>query len=124
MVATLAPPSAGKTVGSPYLHLHAGVACEDCRVANPRETPPDASAAAEPAEPSGAEASVDGQAPAGPGERGRSPSDAIAPAHVRAPTRGNRRLEALLAAINGDEEVRTWWHMAQVQSERLGMSDH
>jgi metal-dependent HD superfamily phosphatase/phosphodiesterase len=43
---------------------------------------------------------------------------------VRAPTRGNRRLEALLSAVNSDEEVRTWWHLAQVQSERLGMSDH
>jgi metal-dependent HD superfamily phosphatase/phosphodiesterase len=26
--------------------------------------------------------------------------------------------------LNGDAEVRAWWHMAQVQSERLGMSDH
>ena len=26
--------------------------------------------------------------------------------------------------VNADPEVRTWWHMAQVQSERLGMSDH
>jgi metal-dependent HD superfamily phosphatase/phosphodiesterase len=62
--------------------------------------------------------------PAGPGERGRTPADATAAAKVRAPTRGNRRLEALLEAINADAEVRTWWHMAQVQSERLGMSDH
>jgi metal-dependent HD superfamily phosphatase/phosphodiesterase len=64
------------------------------------------------------------EAPAGPGELGRSPAEAIGPAHVRAPTRGNRRLDALLEAVNADEEVRTWWHMAQVQSERLGMSDH
>lgn len=49
---------------------------------------------------------------------------AIAEARVKAPTRGNRRLEALLAAANGDEEVRTWWYMAQVHAERLGMSDH
>ena len=73
------------------------------------------------------EASEDVQAevaPAGPGELGRSPRAAIEAAHVRVPTRGNRRLEALLEGLNGDEEVRTWWHMAQVQSERLGMSDH
>ena len=63
-------------------------------------------------------------APAGPGELGRNPREAIAAAHVRVPTRGNRRLEALLAGLNADEEVRTWWHMAQVQSERLRMSDH
>ena len=93
-------------------------------MANPRETPPDASAAAEPEAPSGAEAAAPGEPPAGPGELGRPPAEAIAPAAVRVPTRGNRRLEALLDGINADEEVRTWWHMAQVQSERLGMSDH
>jgi metal-dependent HD superfamily phosphatase/phosphodiesterase len=64
------------------------------------------------------------EAPGGPGERGRKPAEAIEEAKVRAPSRGNRRLEALLEGINGDAEVRTWWHMAQVQSERLGMSDH
>jgi metal-dependent HD superfamily phosphatase/phosphodiesterase len=48
----------------------------------------------------------------------------IAGARVRAPTRGNRRLEALLERANSDEELRAWWHMAQVTSERLGMSDH
>ncbi len=45
-------------------------------------------------------------------------------AQVKAPTRGNRKLEALLDGINADDEVRGWWHMAQVNSERLGMSDH
>jgi uncharacterized protein len=61
---------------------------------------------------------------AGPGERGRAPSEAIERARVSAPTRGNRRLEALLEGVNGDQELRTWWHMAQISSERLGMSDH
>jgi uncharacterized protein len=60
----------------------------------------------------------------GPGERGRRPAEAIEAARVSAPTRGNRRLEALLEAVNADAEVRAWWHMAQIQSERLGMSDH
>jgi uncharacterized protein len=60
----------------------------------------------------------------GPGELGRPPAEAIESARVRAPTRGNRRLEALLEAVNSDPEVRAWWHMAQVTSERLGMSDH
>jgi metal-dependent HD superfamily phosphatase/phosphodiesterase len=48
----------------------------------------------------------------------------VATARVRAPTRGNRRLEKLLDAVDSDQEVRGWWHMAQVNSERLGMSDH
>ncbi|MFL5871167.1 MAG: HD domain-containing protein [Solirubrobacterales bacterium] len=65
-----------------------------------------------------------GETPTGPGELGRRPAEAIEVAHVRAPSRGNRRLEALLDGVNADAEVRGWWHMAQVQSERLGMSDH
>jgi len=48
----------------------------------------------------------------------------VAEARVRAPTRGNRKLEQFLEAVNGDEQVRAWWYMAQVHSERLGMSDH
>jgi metal-dependent HD superfamily phosphatase/phosphodiesterase len=43
---------------------------------------------------------------------------------IRAPTRGNRKLEALLGAANGDERLRAWWYMQQVNAERLGMSDH
>ncbi len=61
---------------------------------------------------------------AGPDERGTTPAEAVERARVRAPTRGNRRLEALLDGVNADAELRGWWHMAQVTSERLGMSDH
>jgi hypothetical protein len=60
--------------------------------------------------------------PEGPARK--PPREAVAEARVRAPTRGNRRLEAFLEAVNADEEVRAWWYMTQVQSERLGMSDH
>jgi metal-dependent HD superfamily phosphatase/phosphodiesterase len=60
----------------------------------------------------------------GPGERGVTPEAAIAQARVRVPTRGNRKLERLLEGVNADPELRTWWHMAQVASERLEMSDH
>src|SRR5215211_5974907 len=65
-----------------------------------------------------------GETSTGPGEIGRRPAEAIEAAHVSAPSRGNRRLEALLEGVNADAEVRAWWHMAQVTSERLGMSDH
>jgi hypothetical protein len=54
----------------------------------------------------------------------KAPADAVAEARVRAPTRGNRRLESFLEAVNEDDEVRAWWYMAQVHAERLGMSDH
>jgi metal-dependent HD superfamily phosphatase/phosphodiesterase len=43
---------------------------------------------------------------------------------IRAPTRGNRRLEAFLEATNNDRRLRAWWYMQQVNAERLGMSDH
>ena len=45
-------------------------------------------------------------------------------ARIRAPTRGNRRLEQLLEAVNADQQVKAWWHVAGVNAERLGMSDH
>lgn len=60
--------------------------------------------------------------PQGPSRK--PPAEAIAEAKVRAPTRGNRKLEQFLDAVNGDEQVRAWWYMAQVHAERLGMSDH
>jgi metal-dependent HD superfamily phosphatase/phosphodiesterase len=53
-----------------------------------------------------------------------SPRDAIADVAVHAPSRGNRRLEALLDAANGDDHVKGLWHMQQVFADRLGMSDH
>ncbi len=60
----------------------------------------------------------------GPDARGGTPAEAVAAANVHAPTRGNRRLERFLEAVNGDERVRAWWYLAQVTSQRLGMSDH
>jgi uncharacterized protein len=79
-------------------------------------------AAAGPEATAGAEAAA--ASPAGPGERGADPASAIARVRLRAPSRGNRRLEALLDRASADEELRAWWHLAQVNSERLGMSDH
>ena len=63
-------------------------------------------------------------APDAKGPTRKPPKEAIAEARVRVHTRGNRKLERFLDAVNGDEQVRAWWYMAQVQSERLGMSDH
>jgi uncharacterized protein len=63
-------------------------------------------------------------APDAGGPTRKPPAEAIAEARVRAPTRGNRKLETFLDAVNGDEQVRGWWYMTQVHAERLGMSDH
>jgi uncharacterized protein len=66
----------------------------------------------------------DEQAP--PGEGGPlSPGEAIEDIRVRVPTRGNRKLERLLAAVNDDPQVKAWWHASAVNAtRRLGMSDH
>jgi metal-dependent HD superfamily phosphatase/phosphodiesterase len=67
-----------------------------------------------------AEPPADARQPAIP----RSPSQAVADIRIRAPTRGNRRLERLLEAVNADVEVKAWWHMAGLNAQRLEMSDH
>ena len=50
--------------------------------------------------------------------------ESIEAMRIKAPTRGNRRLEALLETANADPQLKAWWHAAQVNANRLGMSDH
>jgi metal-dependent HD superfamily phosphatase/phosphodiesterase len=53
------------------------------------------------------------------------PREAIADIRVRVPTRGNRKLERLLEAVNADDQVKAWWHVSAINAtRRLGMSDH
>jgi uncharacterized protein len=60
-----------------------------------------------------------------PGGPAIPPREALADVRLRAPTRGNRRLEKLLAAVNADPQVKAWWHVSAVNAtRRLGMSDH
>src|SRR6478735_3281099 len=55
----------------------------------------------------------------------RPPREASADGRMRVPTRGNRKLAALIAAVNADDQVKAWWHMSAVNAtRRLGMSDH
>jgi uncharacterized protein len=53
-----------------------------------------------------------------------SPAEAIAAIRIRAPTRGNRRLEQLFDAVNADPQVKAWWHMAGINAARLALTDH
>ncbi len=54
-----------------------------------------------------------------------APREALADVRVRAPTRGNRRLERFLAAVNSDDQIKAWWHVSAINaSRRLGMTDH
>ncbi len=57
-------------------------------------------------------------------EEERSLRERLSEGRVRVPTRGNRRLERLVERASADPQVLAWWHMQQVSSERLGMSDH
>lgn len=53
------------------------------------------------------------------------PREALAEVRVRAPTRGNRRLELLLDAVNSSDHVKALWHVSAINAtRRLGMSDH
>ncbi len=55
----------------------------------------------------------------------RSAREAVAEMRIRAPTRGNRRLDRLLEAAGSDPQLKAWWHVSAVNStRRLGMSDH
>ena len=63
--------------------------------------------------------------PNAPSEPPVPPRDALAEMRIRVPTRGNRRLERLLDAVNADEQVKAWWLVSSVNAtRRLGMSDH
>ena len=71
----------------------------------------------------GAEPPAGGGAQVDPSDR--PPREAIADVRIRVPTRGNRKLERLLDAVNADEQVKAWWHVSAVNAtRRLGMSDH
>jgi uncharacterized protein len=43
---------------------------------------------------------------------------------IRAPTRGNRKLERLFDAANADRRLHAWWYMQQINADRRDMSDH
>lgn len=67
---------------------------------------------------------ADDPQPSSVNARRKSPGEAVAEAKVHVPTRGNRKLERFLEAVNADPQIRARWYMAQITAERLGMSDH
>ena len=54
----------------------------------------------------------------------RTLAERLATVRFGVPTRGNRKLERFVERTSSDPQVRAWWHLQQVGSERLGMSDH
>ena len=54
----------------------------------------------------------------------RTPTEAVAAMRIHAPTERNPRLGRFLAAVNASKPLKARWHVAQVNAERLEMSDH
>jgi metal-dependent HD superfamily phosphatase/phosphodiesterase len=54
-----------------------------------------------------------------------SPEEAVATMRLRLPARGNRKLRKLLEKVDGDEQLKAWWHVANVNAVvRLEINDH
>jgi len=54
-----------------------------------------------------------------------TPEEAVARMHIRAPARGNRKLRKLLEKVSTDDQVKAWWHVANVNAVvRLEINDH
>ena len=50
--------------------------------------------------------------------------EAVAAVRITAPSERNPKLAGLLEAANANTKLKAQWHAAQVNAERLGMSDH
>jgi uncharacterized protein len=54
-----------------------------------------------------------------------TPAEAVAGMHLRVPARGNRKLRRVLEKVNADEQLKAWWHVANVNAVvRLEINDH
>jgi metal-dependent HD superfamily phosphatase/phosphodiesterase len=54
-----------------------------------------------------------------------SPEEAVATMRLRLPARGNRKLRKLLEKVERDEQLKAWWHVANVNAVvRLEINDH
>jgi metal-dependent HD superfamily phosphatase/phosphodiesterase len=54
-----------------------------------------------------------------------TPTEAIAHMRIRVPERGNRKLGKVLERVNRDDQLKGWWHVANVNAAvRLEINDH
>jgi metal-dependent HD superfamily phosphatase/phosphodiesterase len=54
-----------------------------------------------------------------------TPAEATSRMRIRVPARGNRKLRALIEAVNADDELKAWWHVSNVNAiGRLSINDH
>jgi metal-dependent HD superfamily phosphatase/phosphodiesterase len=54
-----------------------------------------------------------------------TPSQAVMHMRIRVPERGNRKLSRVIERVNADEQLKGWWHVANVNAVvRLEINDH
>jgi len=54
-----------------------------------------------------------------------TPEQAVAGMRIRVPVRANRKLGELIERVNADDELKAWWHVANVNAVlRLRINDH
>jgi len=54
-----------------------------------------------------------------------TPAEAVAKMRINLPSRANRKLRELVTRVNGDAQLRAWWHVANVNAvKRLEINDH
>jgi uncharacterized protein len=54
-----------------------------------------------------------------------TPGEAVAGMHLRVPARGNRKLRRILEKIEADDQIKAWWHVANMNAVvRLEINDH
>jgi metal-dependent HD superfamily phosphatase/phosphodiesterase len=54
-----------------------------------------------------------------------TPAEAVALMRINVPARGNRKLRTLLERVNADDQLKAWWHVANVNAvARMEINDH
>src|ERR671929_2132940 len=54
-----------------------------------------------------------------------TPADAVAQMRIRVPERANRKLRQVVERVNRDDQLKGWWHAANVNAvARMGINDH
>jgi len=54
-----------------------------------------------------------------------TPAEAVERMRINVPARGNKKLRTLVQRVNGDTQLKAWWHVANVNAvARLEINDH
>src|SRR5947207_1086123 len=54
-----------------------------------------------------------------------TPVDAVAQMRIRVPVRANKKLRTVIERVNKDDQVKAWWHVANVNAvARMEINDH